>query len=237
MSNALLIHVPHASTALRGSFVLSETALNEEVNILTDWHMDELFKGVDSVVFPYSRLYCDVERYSDDSQEPMSELGMGFYYVKTHDGAVLRNLDEAEKEAIKTGVYTAHHKLLSEKAQKIIDEHGFCILIDCHSYDDSLPWVDGMSCPDICLGLNESNPKLEQAVSDLCAEYGYSFAVNTPFAGTILPNDADASKIFSVMLEVNKRLYGGRQRDEIAFSKLGLFANAFSKILIELLYL
>ena len=237
---SLLIHVPHASTEIperyRSAITLSDAALQAEHDILTDWHMDKLFdKSIDSVVFPYSRLLCDVERYADDSNEPMAALGMGFCYTKTHSGEELRPYNEDERAAALREFYTSHHEKLSQVTQKIIDEQGFCILIDCHSYNDTVPWVAGKECPDICLGLNALRADVELAVAGLCAEFGYSFAVNEPFAGSIVPNDVDESKLFSVMLEINKRVYGGKEVDWVKFERLQAFTDRFVQLLICLL--
>lgn len=236
---SILVHVPHASDSIpecyRSSILLTDTALRKEHDILTDWHMDKLFSSVDSVIFPYSRLFCDVERYSDDEKEPMAGIGMGCYYLKTHDGKELRRYNESEREAILREFYQPHHEMLTSKTQEVIDRHGFCVLIDCHSYDDTTPWVAGKECPDICLGLNAGHPEIEQAVNNLCVEYGYTFAVNTPFAGSIIPNGIDESKLFSVMLEVNKRVYGGRDKDIVPFQRLQEFAESFIQLLLRIL--
>lgn len=50
--------------------------------ILTDWYTDELFKlePVTTVQANFSRLFCDAERFVDDSQEVMAKKGMGVLY-------------------------------------------------------------------------------------------------------------------------------------------------------------
>ena len=159
---------------------------------------------------------------------------MGYYYLRTHDGKELRPYNEAEKSTVLREFYTPHHERLTVETQKIIDEHGFGILVDCHSYDDSVSWVSGKDCPDICLGLNAANPVIEQTISDLCIKYGYSCAVNTPFAGSIIPNNIDSTKLFSIMLEINKRIYGGRKTDNMAFERLQDFAENFIQLLLYL---
>ena len=61
---------------------------------MTDAFTDELFAPTSfeaaRVVFPISRLVCDVERFPDDADEPMALRGMGAVYVKTTDGRPLR---------------------------------------------------------------------------------------------------------------------------------------------------
>ena len=61
---------------------------------MTDSYTDELFpvSSVEAgrVVFPVSRLVCDVERFSSDDDEPMAGRGMGVIYTRTSLGEVLR---------------------------------------------------------------------------------------------------------------------------------------------------
>ena len=80
----MILHLPHASTLipkdLRQDFLLSDQELLEELNRITDHTTDAIFPGAfpkaNAIVFPVSRLVVDPERFSDDSQEPMSQVGM-----------------------------------------------------------------------------------------------------------------------------------------------------------------
>ncbi|VGO21915.1 N-formylglutamate amidohydrolase [Pontiella sulfatireligans] len=73
-------------------FVLTDGELQREQQKLADAYTDELFNfpNSETVSFPYSRLLVDVERFSDDEQEPMSRVGMGRFYMKTSGGQQLR---------------------------------------------------------------------------------------------------------------------------------------------------
>ena len=77
----VMIHVPHSSTLVpkedMKNFIGDE--LEGELLRMTDHYCDDLFKCKhDMLVFPYSRLVCDVERFKDDKDEPMAAIGMGF---------------------------------------------------------------------------------------------------------------------------------------------------------------
>ena len=85
MSSSIVLHLPHASTLtpknLRQDFLLSDQELREELSRITDHATDAIFQGAfpkaNAIVFPVSRLVVDPERFLDDSQEPMSQVGMG----------------------------------------------------------------------------------------------------------------------------------------------------------------
>ena len=84
MSSPIVLHLPHASTFipenLRDDFLLSDQELQEELNRITDHATDVIFQRAfpeaKAIVFPVSRLVVDPERFSEDSQEPMSRVGM-----------------------------------------------------------------------------------------------------------------------------------------------------------------
>ena len=115
MTTPLLLHIPHASTAIpeayRRDFLADPAA---ELRLMTDWYTDELFDlPVPRVVFPVSRLVCDVERFRDDAQEEMARCGMGACYTNGHDGAPIRRLDAVRRETILRRWYDPHHARLT----------------------------------------------------------------------------------------------------------------------------
>lgn len=88
----MILHVPHLSYSMpadaRDQFVLSNGELATELLLMTDVFVDELFSwsGATAVKFALSRLVVDVERFPDDSEEPMSRVGMGAIYTRTAAG-------------------------------------------------------------------------------------------------------------------------------------------------------
>ena len=79
-NSPVLIHVPHASTFIPPNekrFFLKDD-LTDELLKMTDLYTDELFDcGRDMLVFPVSRLVCDVERFRDDTDDPCPNRGHG----------------------------------------------------------------------------------------------------------------------------------------------------------------
>jgi N-formylglutamate deformylase len=78
----------------RQAIGLDDAALNDELLRMTDAYTDELFPPTrveaGRVVFPLSRLICDVERFPSDEDEPMASRGMGVIYTRTSMRHVLR---------------------------------------------------------------------------------------------------------------------------------------------------
>ena len=90
MEKNCIIHIPHSSRQIpekyRDQFTIDDKALNVELDKLTDHFTDSMTEGVEAnkIIFPYSRLLVDVERFVDDALEPMSERGMGVIYSNGH---------------------------------------------------------------------------------------------------------------------------------------------------------
>lgn len=95
-----LFHIPHAGTCIpqdvRETILLDDVELQLELLRMTDWFTDDLFDLTDErvlrVVFPYSRLVSDPERFADDQHEVMSRRGMGAIYTRTSSAQPLREV-------------------------------------------------------------------------------------------------------------------------------------------------
>ena len=83
MTANLLIHIPHASLRLPQDFwrdvMVGREVIKYNLRFMADYKVDELARDIDchKVTARYSRLYCDVERFRNDADEPMARLGMG----------------------------------------------------------------------------------------------------------------------------------------------------------------
>jgi N-formylglutamate amidohydrolase len=127
---------------------------------MTDAFTDSLFAPTsfeaDRVVFPVSRLICDVERFPDDADEPMAARGMGAVYVTMSDGTPLRrNLTPSERQRIMKEFYNPHHAALTSAVDRVVSDRHPCIIVDCHSFSSHpLPHEPDQDPlrPDICIG-------------------------------------------------------------------------------------
>ena len=217
----LLIHIPHASLCLPPDFwrdvTVDRKIIEKNLHFMADYKVDELVRDIDyhKVIAKYSRLYCDVERFQNDADEPMARLGMGAVYTHLPGGAQYRQVTPERREEIIRQAYEPHHVQLNKLSQKIVNQYGSCMMIDLHSYSDDLVrklfgYTENL--PDICLGyddewFSENNAlKLKTYIEQL----GYSCALNYPYEGALVPMDFYRDKmpgLHSVMLEVNRRVY------------------------------
>ena len=217
MKNATLLHIPHASTKIPEQYLgqFDRAKLPQELNVMTDWFCDELFDcGRDRLVFPISRLVCDVERFRDDGREIMAKLGMGVLYRSASDLTPLRSVTEKDRQEILTRCYDAHHEAFTKAVGEKLGSYGHCLIVDCHSfYPSALPYelCRDEERPDICIGTSDCHtPKaMSEMLVRFFSERGYNVRVNSPFAGTIVPMEyfERDRKVSSVMIEVNRRLY------------------------------
>jgi N-formylglutamate amidohydrolase len=219
---ALIFHIPHAATLIppevRAGICLADAELAEEIRILTDHHTDHLFEAHAEprdirVVFPFSRLVTDVERYPDDDDEPMAKSGMGAVYVKGHAGAEVRR-SLADREELMKRYYEPHHQKLEAAVRQHLARTGWAFILDCHSFPErTLPCQADQSLarPEICLGTDPFHTP-EAAVLALEHAYrsfGYEVGRNTPYAGAIVPLAfyGRDTRVKSVMIELRRDLY------------------------------
>jgi N-formylglutamate amidohydrolase len=217
----MILHIPHASSIipdnLRNQIVLSDDELKSELLFLTDAYTDELYMlpSAKTIIFPISRLLVDVERFPDDTEEPMSKVGMGMIYTRTTDGKKLkRDLNPQERSFSVTEYYDKHHKALLAEVERELEVFGSALIIDCHSFPDQPLKSDmdqSVPRPDFCIGTDPFHTPqvLIEAADATIKKKGYSVSVNRPYAGTIVPLKfyKKDSRVISIMVEINRSLY------------------------------
>ena len=212
-TDAIILHIPHASTVLptEVKFLLGQEALAYEVDAMTDHHTDRLFDlpGAHRCVFPVSRLVVDPERFIDD---PMESIGMGVVYTHTANGEALRAISGIDRLALINTYYPTHHTALTRMADECLEQHGRCLIIDCHSFPaQPLPYESDTNRPDICIGTDSyhTSAELKNCLLKVFEAFGYRVAIDSPFSGTIVPltHYHKDQRVESVMIEVNRSLY------------------------------
>lgn len=110
----ILLHIPHSSFSFPSGSNHSFNDLDNEEKLLIDYYTDELFvpqketEHIGTIVFPYCRLFCDVERLIND---PLEKDGLGISYVRE----------------VPTGRYSSTFRSFSSK------EEAFIQYVDYHS--------------------------------------------------------------------------------------------------------
>jgi N-formylglutamate amidohydrolase len=218
----LVVHIPHASIAVPDDcvkdFLLTREELEHELLVMTDHYTDELFalppEAAATVAFPISRLVLDPERFVDDADEPMAKKGMGVVYNRTSSGSPLRDLSSDQRRDLVARFYEPHHAALTSAVQAALDTHDACLLVDGHSFPArALPFELDQSPerPDICIGTDATHTPewLRDLAVRTFLQFGWSVAVNRPFAGAIVPMRfyQQDFRVLAVMVEVNRRLY------------------------------
>jgi N-formylglutamate amidohydrolase len=218
-----ILHIPHSSRSVpkheRQAIRLDDAALEGELLRMTDAYTDELFPvtpfEAGRVVFPISRLICDVERFPADEDEPMAARGMGVFYVRTSLGEVLREPPGAEvRQSLLDRWYWPHHSKLERRVDDVLAGSGRCLIIDCHSFPSvALPYEMDQreERPDFCIGTDDFHtpPPIRNTVVAAVVEAGHTVTVNAPFSGALVPLSSyrKNGRVSSVMIEVNRRLY------------------------------
>jgi len=216
----MILHIPHSSTNTIGRNIEKR-----DIDELTDWFTDELFehKNSDRVVFNVSRFVCDVERFLDN-QEPLEKEGHGICYTK---GTYNNDIRVFNKHDIIENLYKPHHKKLNDLTRKTLTLIPKVIIVDCHSFS---PENDNQ--PDFCIGTNANTPDdIVESIKKYLKSKEYNVAINEPFAGALVPSDfVNNSKVFSIMIEVNKNIYMNNKND---FNKTKKTINAILDIISD----
>ena len=214
----LVLHIPHSSTEIpiREGYVSTQEEINQEIIKLTDWYTDDLFDSEedDKIVAPFSRIFCDVERFADDDLEVMSKFGMGVLYEKLDNGNQLRIVTQKLKLDVLKDYYWAHHNKFNDVVKNHLEQSRSCLILDCHSFP-SFPLtralVQNRITPDFNIGTDSYHtPKyiIDESIKYFESK-GYTLGIDTPYSGSIVPMEyyQKDKRVTSIMLEVNRRMY------------------------------
>ena len=214
----LILHIPHSSTIIpfKDGYCVSDEIIKQEILKTTDWHTDDLFENETdiSIKAPFSRIFCDTERFSDDSQEIMSQRGRGVLYEKTDSGETLRQVSTDLRTCILDDYYWKHHNQLTERVNIQLEQFGNATIVDCHSFPNE-PLKSALDQspirPDFNIGTDKFHTpqKLIDVSIQFFKEKGFSLGVDTPYSGAIVPMlfYNKNKSVASIMLEINRKLY------------------------------
>ena len=214
----IILHVPHSSTniPLTEGYVVDFISLEKEMLKLTDWYTNDLFfaEAEEMIRAEFSRIFCDPERFTDDSHEIMSQYGMGVLYEKNDEGDTIRKVTPELKQKILAEYYWKHHEKLSQAVDNQLNRFGTALIIDCHSYPSNPLKRDldkNPLRPDFNIGTDtyHTSQKLIDLSVNFFEKKGYSLGIDWPYKGSIVPLEHynKNSNVQTIMLEINRALY------------------------------
>jgi N-formylglutamate amidohydrolase len=231
----LVVNIPHSSmfipAAFRSLFYLKQHKLNEELLKMTDLYTDELFcSEARTLVFPVTRLICDVERFRKEKDEVMSKFGMWICYTRTSEQEKLKRVDAKHKREILRNYYDTYHAMLTQTVEEKLQGLGSCLIVDGHSFPTKNLYYENIAMkelPEICIGTDAFHTS--KLLSEFTCTYfkgkGLEVMLNAPYAGTIVPlTQYHKNKaVQSIMIEVNRSIYmneiTGEKKREFVWTK------------------
>lgn len=242
----VILHIPHSSTniPIKKGYLAPMEELIAEMIKLTDWYTNDLFqhKEATKVTAPFSRIFCDVERFPEDKDEVMAKYGMGMLYTTLDNGRILRKIDKDLKDKIYKHYYLNHHNKLLKKVEKSLNKNSKCLIVDCHSFSN-IPFNRDLDKtlprPDIDIGIDSFHT--EKTLVNIAKKYfinlGFSCKINSPYAGTIVPLEYynKDKRVQSIMIEVNRDLYLEKNSKvkNINYKKTKIILNGFIEEMIK----
>jgi len=218
LKNKIILHIPHSSTNIpfKEGYVVDSFSLEKEILKLTDWYTNDLFYSEEDEMIKadFSRIFCDPERFTDNSQEIMAQYGMGVLYEKNDDGETIRIVTPELKQKVLTEYYWKHHEKLSKAVNNQLNLFGRALIIDCHSYPSIALKRDldkNPVRPDFNIGTDSFHTpkKLVELSVSFFENAGYTLGIDWPYKGSIVPLEHynKNKNVQTIMLEINRALY------------------------------
>ncbi|ALY07022.1 putative N-formylglutamate deformylase [Vibrio phage vB_VmeM-32] len=198
----MILHIPHS-----GTDTLHYPIRRNQIELATDWYIDELFchENSDRIVQTHSRLIVDCERLPDDI-EPLHKYGQGIVPTTDFYGNKLKFVIDREYAM---RIYNEHHQKLNALVRKTLCYIPTVFVVDCHSFGiHQIP--DKRENFDFCFGYNDdfNNFEMLDEMIEYLKNSGYSVGLNKPYSNAIVPSEFYGNEsVISIMIEVNKKLY------------------------------
>lgn len=219
---SVICNIPHVGMEIpewaMEDFIVSPEQIQKTAEFMVDKDVYELFLSVPLKCVhktDISRLVVDTERYRSDADEPMAKLGMGLFYTHDHNGNLIRQKGSTYQKCLE--LYDEYHKELEDKVTAVLEKSDFCNILDCHSFHDGMEYTryPTEDFPDVCIGFNDTKPSGDVLrIKEVFEHAGYSVRLNAPFSGSIVPQKyLNDSRVHSVMLELNRRIYCGSEEE------------------------
>jgi len=233
--NEIILNLPHSSKKLPKKFLgqnfnVKGKSLKKFNLTMTDLFTASLFssKKFKNVIAPYSRIFCDIEKFVDEEKEFMCKYGLGAIYTKTDKGITLFSPNEDYKTDVIKNYYFPMHKKLDNKVKKEIVKNKTVILVDCHSFSEETVkiFTENQPLPDICIGTNGDlycSEVLREIMLTYFKSLGYNTKLNFPYCGAMIPDhyiNHPTDKLYCIMIEINRDLYTKNFKKNKNFKKI-----------------
>jgi N-formylglutamate amidohydrolase len=219
----VILHVPHSARRIpshvRAGILLDDTALDHELDHITDAHTAELaaLAAQAATITPWrfvnrlSRLVVDPERFPDEREE-MLAAGMGAVYTRTTDRRPLRAAD-ADPRPLLERYFHPYARAMTAAVADRLAATGRAVVLDVHSYPSALlPYElhgDGPR-PPVCLGTDpfHTPPELVALARKAFGAFGGT-ETDTPFSGAYVPLEfhGTQARVSALMLEIRRDIY------------------------------
>ena len=219
----VILHAPHSvreiPAEVRAGIVLDDSALERELDHITDAHTAELAEAAAGLsgltpwrfVNRLSRLVVDPERFPNEREEMLS-VGMGAVYTRTTHREVLRAADTDPAPLIDR-YFRPYAQAMTDAVADRLAATGRAVIVDVHSYPSvPLPYElhgEGPR-PPVCLGTDSFHtpPQLLAAAREAFAACGET-GLDSPFSGTYVPLEfyGKDTRVSALMVEIRRDTY------------------------------
>lgn len=228
----LVLSSPHSGRDYPAAFLAQTRLTMAQLRRAEDAFVDELAVGAAALGVPllaarYGRAWLDLNRGAEELDPAMFvdpldahpsqasdrvQAGLGVLPKVAAQGLDIyagrvRAADAAERIG---AVYRPYHMKLAELLEAARRQHGFAVLIDCHSMPAPTPASGG--APQIVVGdLHGTSAalKLVERIERRCRLAGLRVARNTPYAGghTTAFHGRPEAGVHAVQIEIDRTLY------------------------------
>ena len=257
----LVLASPHSGRAYPEAFLRAIRLSPQQLRRAEDAYVDDLLAGAAALGVPlvaahYGRAWLDLNRAADELDPGMfSEAlppspahrgervaaGLGVVPRVAASGLAIYpgKLALAEVRRRIAHVHAPYHAMLERLLSQAREQHGFAILLDCHSMPTPLA-TDGRPPPQVVVGDlhgRSAAPCLVSAIERWFVAAGYRTARNIPYAGgfTTANHGVPAAGFHAVQIEIDRALYmdAGRIARHSGFARVAQVLTGLVGHLIE----
>lgn len=218
-----MITVPHAGRYYPAEIEKQRAVSRRALEQLEDRHADRLVcmaveAGAVAIVGTHARAWIDLNRGEEDAFAPddarasqRARAGLGLVPSRAGGRWLWRSSpDIGEVRERMAGLHAPYHRAIAEALVAARENHGFALLVDCHS----MPPLGqpGRPAARIVIGDRHgesARPAIAQAALAVSARHRLLAARNRPYAGafTIGHHGSPTNHVHAIQVEIDRTLY------------------------------